>query len=115
MSVAQILHIEASAFLYGLAAVVVYQMLTGSINTSGLLSEKRATKSGSPPTSPERVQLLLATIAAASNYLAQAARTGAMPDISNRWLYLLGGSSGLYAVSKLVRTYHHNKKLQEGR
>ena len=106
MSIVRILHIEAMIFLYGLAATVVYQMLTGAINVSGLLSQKH--KPGQPETSPERVQLLLATLAAASSYIGQVAHSSGatLPDVSNQWLYLMGGSSGLYALRKAWTTWN---------
>ena len=103
MSLTRILHLEVLAFLYSLAAILGYQMLTGRINTAGLLQRK----DGSGQTSPERVQLLLATIAAAANYLSEITRSsgGSLPDVSNNWLYLMGGSSGLYALRKAWRTF----------
>jgi hypothetical protein len=98
MSFSQILHYELLSFLYLLAAVVVYQMLTGRINTTGLLEQK----DGSEGTSPERIQLLLATIAAAAGYLSKVpnAPNGQLPEISNDWLYVMGGSSALYILRK---------------
>jgi hypothetical protein len=57
--------------------------------------------------SPERVQLLVLTIAAGMAYINQvAAGDGAtLPDVPNNWLYLFGGSSSLYAAGKLWRTF----------
>jgi|SRR5271166_4023804 len=106
MPITRILHFELLGFLYALAAVVVYQMLTGGINLSGLLSSK----DGSGQTSPERIQLLLATLATSATYLAEAAKntSGTMPDISNNFLYLMGGSSGIYALSKAWKTWNRN-------
>jgi|SRR5271169_906176 len=103
MSIARVLHFEALGFIYVLAALVAYQMLTGRINTMGLLQQK----DGSQQTSPERIQLLLATLAAAANYLTEATRStnGTMPDISNNWLYLMGGSSGIYVLRKAWTTW----------
>lgn len=98
MSIARVLQFELLGFLFALAAVVFYQMLTGAINTSGLLAQK----DGTGQTSPERIQLLLATLAAAASYLTEVAKntSGTMPDVSRNWLYLMGGSSGLYALRK---------------
>jgi hypothetical protein len=103
MPITRILNLELLGFLYGLAAVVAIQMLTGRINVRGLFQRK----DGSAQTSPERVQLLLATIAAAASYLAEVAKSnpGTMPDVSNHWLYLMGGSSGLYALRKAWKTW----------
>ena len=104
ISITRILHFEILGFLYALGAVVVYQMLTGAINTKGLLAQKD--RSGQ--TSPERVQLLLATLAAAASYLTEIAKNtgGTMPDVSNNWLYLMGGSSGIYALRKAWKTWN---------
>jgi hypothetical protein len=102
MSVIRILHFELLGFLFALAAAVIHRMLSGGINVAGLLSQK----DGTGQTSPERVQLLLATIAAGASYLGEVARssTGTMPDVSNAWLYLMGGSSGIYALRKAWKT-----------
>ena len=104
MSITRILHFELLGFLYALAAVVVYQMLTGAINVTGLLTQKDRTGQ----TSPERIQLLLATLAAAASYLGEVAKNtgGTMPDVSPNWLYLMGGSSGLYALRKAWTTWN---------
>jgi hypothetical protein len=109
MPITRILHFELLAFLYGLAAIVAFQMLTGRINLKGLFQQK----DGSEQTSPERIQLLLATIAAASNYLGEVAKStsGTLPDVSNNWLYLMGGSSGIYAVGKAWKTWTSRNKL----
>lgn len=94
----RILHFEGLVFLYALAATVAWQILTRRINLKGILERK----DGSGQTSPERIQLLLATIAAAAHYLSQVAQapSGTLPDIDNNWLYLTGGSSGFYALHK---------------
>ena len=99
----RILHFEALAFVYGLAVIVAVKVLTGQINLSGLIRRK----DGSGQTSPERLQLLLATIAAGARYLTQVAQApnGIMPDIDNSWLYLMGGSSGIYVLHKAWSTF----------
>ena len=109
MPIARILHFEVLGFLYALGAVVIYQMLTGRINVSGLLTKKDQ----SNQTSPERIQLLLATLAASASYLGEVAKntSGTMPDISNNWLYLMGGSGGIYALRKAWNTWNRSKQL----
>jgi hypothetical protein len=104
MSISLILHYELIVFLYSLGAIVAYQLLAGKINTQGLLQQKN----GSGETSPERVQLLLATLAAAARFLSEAstAQNGQMPDIGNEWLYLIGGSSALYLLRKSWVTWN---------
>jgi hypothetical protein len=108
MSITRILHLELLGFLYALAAVVLFRMLTGRINITGLLTQKDR----SNQTSPERVQLLLATIAASAQYLGEVARTtsGSLPDVSNNWLYLMGGSSGIYLLRKAWTTFNSMKR-----
>jgi hypothetical protein len=98
ISITRLLHFEIVGFLYALAAVVVFQMLNGRINVTGLLSQKGR----SNETSPERIQLLLATLAAGASYLGQVVHSanGQLPEISNTWLYLMGGSSGIYTLRK---------------
>ena len=95
----RVLAIEAQGFLLALAVCLVFQMLTGRINLRGLLMAKN----GSGQVTPGRVQLLLATFAAGAHYLSQVAAasgTGKMPDVGPEWLYLFGGSSGIYALEK---------------
>jgi hypothetical protein len=108
MSVAHILHLEAVAFVYALAATVFYQILTQQIQIAGLFSQKDA----AGQTSPGRIQLLMATIAASASYLAQVANTtdGKMPNIDVNWLYLLGGSSSIYALEKAWAAWGQKKK-----
>jgi hypothetical protein len=103
MPIIRILHFELLGFLYLMAAAVACQMLIGRINVAGLFQQK----DGSAQTSPERIQLLLATIAAAANYAGEIAKTtsGNMPDVSSNWLYLMGGSSGLYVARKAWTTW----------
>jgi hypothetical protein len=106
MPLTRILHLELLGFLFALAAVVAYQILTRQINTVGLLSSK----DGSGQTSPERIQLLLATLATAATYLGEALKStnGTLPDVSNNWLYLMGGSSGIYAVRKAWKMWNRD-------
>jgi hypothetical protein len=106
MPLTRILHLELLGFLFVLAAVVAYQILTRQINIVGLLS----TKDGSGQTSPERIQLLLATLATAAIYFGDAVKSnnGTMPDVSNNWLYLMGGSSGIYAVRKAWKMWNRD-------
>ncbi len=103
----RILHFELLGFLYLLAAVVVLQIAMRRINLDGLITHK----DGSNQVSPERIQLLLATIAASATYFSQVASStgGTLPDVSSQWLYLLGGSSGIYVAGKAWVTYNLKK------
>ena len=108
----RILHLEALGILYGLAAAVVFQLFTRQINLHGLLRQK----DGSGEVSPERVQLLLATIAQSAHYLGEVAtaKNGSLPDISSGWLYLLGGSSSVYVIGKAWNFWKKQKSRLGG-
>jgi len=99
MSVVQLLGLEAVGFVYAMAALVAYRLVTSQINTRGLLLDK----AGSGAVRPERVQLMITTIVVAGKFLADAfnSKTLALPTIDSDWLYLLGGSSGIYMARKL--------------
>jgi hypothetical protein len=91
---------EIGFLLTALLAVVAFQLLTGRINTRGLLSEK--TKDGVAGVSPARVQLLLFTVAFAF-YLLSAiinSRPRQFPTIDTKWLLILGGSHSIYLGGK---------------
>jgi hypothetical protein len=103
-----ILHFELLGFLCALAGVVLFQIVTRRINLEGVITHK----GGSDQVSPERIQLLLATIAASATYLNQVATTttGKLPEIGPEWLYLMGGSSGIYVAGKAWVTYNIKKR-----
>jgi len=103
------------ALVFGMAAVVALGMLKGTINTRGLLSEKRGATSRR--LSPTRVQLLLATLAAATAYVSQAVTTtdrGHLPTLSGEWLAAVGGSNGVYLAGKVVRAFRDRAKTRGG-
>ncbi len=89
---------EIDFFLVALIAVVAYQILTGRINTRGLLSEK--TKNGLGGVSPARVQLLLFTLAFAFYLLSEIVHSRQFPTIDTKWLLILGGSHSIYLGGK---------------
>ena len=103
------LHFEGLAIIYGLVAAVVFQLLTQRINLRGLFRQK----GGSRDISPERIQLLVATIAESVRFIGEVATTKdtTLPDISSGWLYLLGGSSSVYVIGKAWNFWKANKKL----
>lgn len=103
MSLIRILHFELLGFLYALAGIVLFQIATRRINLDGLITRKN----GSDQVSPERIQLLLATIAASATYFSQVAAntSGKLPDVSPQMLYLFGGSSGIYVAGKAWTTF----------
>ena len=80
-------------------AVVCYQLLTGRINTSGMLSQK----DHSGRYSPARVQALVVTLASAFYLLFQVVSSPqphTFPTIPDAWLVILGGSHLGYLGSK---------------
>ncbi len=106
--------LEIWFLLGGLALIVGYQMLTGKINTTGLLQDKEH-----KDLSPVRVQLLLFTLIGAGSYLALAVdmiETGApsLPTVPAELLLLLGGSQAVYLGGKSYLRYFQRKPSPEG-
>jgi hypothetical protein len=99
-TLALVLRIELWIFLLGGAAIVLYQIATGTINTKGMLWDKGA----EPGFSPARLQLMLTTFMVASYYgalvLIDAGESRAFPSIPNEMMLALGGSHLLYLGSK---------------
>jgi hypothetical protein len=99
--------LEFEVFLIGLTAIVAYRLLTGAINTGGLLFDKTAEKAGEKlgSYSPARLQLLMLTLAVASYYFSlmlsqlHSCEFG-FPDIPQKYLLVLGGSHSLYLGGK---------------
>lgn len=104
MSLAEIpslVKLELYVFLGALAAIISYRLLTGQINTKGLLYGTK--KGGAKYFSPERVQLLLFTLGTAMFYLnnvIEHRNSGVLPDVSHETLALLGGSHAIYLTGK---------------
>ena len=94
-----LLRIEIWGLLVGLAIIVSYRMVTGTINTNGLLQAK----GGGSGFSPVRLQLPVSTLAFAFYYIGQVlsnSRTGNFPAVPTEMLLLLGGSHLFYLGSK---------------
>ena len=107
LGVTELITWEGLAFLLVLFGIVVVQLLTGQISLTGLLMKKEGDRSFSP----ERVQLLLATLAAASQYLSQVLKDPSqMPRVPNSWLLLYGGSHALYLGRRLYLTQSAKQK-----
>jgi hypothetical protein len=98
----RLLQLEVRGFLLLLTAILAYRLLTRRIALAGLL----ARKDDGGRISPERVQLLLATLGLSAKYLSEVLQggTAAMPDVSADWLIVFGGSSGIYAALKALTT-----------
>lgn len=105
MQVATILHFEIWGFLSLLGAIIAYRLLTRRIPLKGLFLRK----DGSTAVSPERIQLLLATMAVSADFIGKVAKGNTIPDIDPQWLYVMGGSSGIYVVGKALTTFKRKK------
>ena len=103
MSIAHFLDLETRIFLVLLGGTVAFQLLTGRISTRNLLRRK----AGSKQLSPERVQLLFASLLLSFRYLSSLAHSppDSLPSISPEWLYVFGGSSAVYAAGKAITTF----------
>jgi len=91
---------ESALFLGGLYGIILVQLLTGRINTRWLLYGRN---NGLRYFSPERVQLLVLTLAGAAYYLLtvlQMPDPRSLPAVPNTWIGLLGGSNSLYLLGK---------------
>ena len=96
--------IEVGVVLVALALVVGFQLLSGKINMGGLLLEKTGTGVGGY--SPARLQLLLLTLVAAFYFISEVVNsihngTPQFPDVSEKWLLMLGGSHLIYLGGKV--------------
>lgn len=90
-------------WLLTLLVLVAVRLLNGGISLRGLLHEKPPAGLGA--VSGARVQLLLATIAAAATYITDtlaASPADGLPEIGTAWLGVLGASNGIHIVAKLV-------------
>jgi hypothetical protein len=89
-------------WLVALALVVGAQLVSGRIETSGLLDSKRL--DGRRSFSTARLQLLLSTAVFSLWLIVDARETGRLPVIPNEWLVVLAGSHSTYMVGKLRTT-----------
>jgi len=91
------LRFETGALLNAFALVVVYRILTGGINTAGLLLDKETRQ-----LSAARVQSLMISLGVAG-YVSSATFAGSsdmLPDIPDSVLVLLFGSQAAYLGAK---------------
>ena len=91
-----LLRMELAAFVFGLAAIIAYQLLTGRINLSGLFDQVDPA-SQAHSFSPARVQLLIMTLFGAGYFLSQILEDPShLPDLPEALLAIQGGSGALY-------------------
>jgi hypothetical protein len=87
------------AWLAAVAGIVGFKLLTGGINTSGLLGNER-----DGPYSPERIQLLVITVASVVVFVHNSiADLEFMDPAKGVMLTGVAGSQVLYLAGKLVR------------
>jgi hypothetical protein len=102
VGIASLVRLEMWLFLLGLAVLVAYALLTGRIPTRGLLCDDPAARQ----LSPNRIQLLLLTLAGAFSYMWLVARGIAsgtlvdMPRVPNEVLLVVGSSNLGYLAGK---------------
>src|ERR1700730_10304809 len=91
---------DIRVFIFSLLAIITAFLLEGRINTSGLLFGR--TRRGIRYLSPERIQLLLVTLALACQYVSEVIAGGraSLPEVPNAWLVILGGSHAVYLGGK---------------
>ena len=101
----RILRWEGLLFVLGLSALLVWRMLTREINLGGLLGDGTGDGTGAGRVSPERVQLLVATIAMSFKVLASAlhGNGNSLPEVSPVMLGMFGASGGVYAAVKALK------------
>ena len=96
-----LIRFEVWLILGGLALIVGYQMLTGKINTTGLLHDKKDKQTTG--FSPARVQLLILTLFGAGYYLLLTVKDGyptEFPEVPQELLALVGGGNLVYLGAK---------------
>jgi hypothetical protein len=96
--------IAGTAFIWLLlvAATVVMKVITGDVNTDGLLTRDGDPRAG---VSLERGQLLFATVVSAGAYalaVVNATDTSRLPEFDMTWLELAGASNAIYLISRLA-------------
>jgi hypothetical protein len=102
---------EVEFLLATLAAIILFQIVTGRIKTRGLLSDKA--KNRVPSFSTARLQLLMFTLAGAAYVLSQvlnsvASGTPKFPEIDPNLLVILGGSHALFLGAKSMTSTGSN-------
>ncbi len=93
--------------LFGFAAVILLQIVTGHISLGGLLDSKDA-DDGGRSFSPARLQLLLFTVVVAAYYLHTVLanpRQGSLPSLPTGVIAALGGSHVVYLGGKAFTAF----------
>jgi hypothetical protein len=96
-----VLRYEIWILLITLAAVVFYQLVTGRINTRGLLRDKVSGRSFSPG----RLQMLIITTVVPLYYMLlifKSEKPGELPEVPGTLLMMMAGSHAFYLGGKLA-------------
>ncbi len=110
----QAIKYEVVIFLAALATLVAVQLLTGQINTSGLLCGRISGKPRAQAQyfSPGRVQLLVLTLATSLYYLLKVVENpgAGFPPETTTWPAMLGGSNVIYLLGKTYARWFANSR-----
>lgn len=101
-----VVNVVGCGFILGLLAAVSIGLLTNRINARNLLRHR--TSHGELRLSPERVQVLVITLAIAGQYLwemSERADLAALPSLPSSWLAMLGLSQSVYLGRKAHVTF----------
>jgi len=101
---------EATFLVGATVLVVVYQLLTGHINTRGLLDDKLTGRQFSP----ERIQLLAITVGGALFYLIKVIGDPThFPQLPRELVLAMGGSNALYLGGKAFSLFSVTRPAPE--
>lgn len=103
LSPADLTYYSTLVFVAVLSGLIGFKLLTGTINTRGMLQNKMTGKF-----EPERFLLLLMTLAGAAYYFSLALESlgsQKMPPVPDLLLEIIGGSNALYLTGKTYRMF----------
>lgn len=103
---AKLAFFAGNILLFGFAAVILLQIVTGHISLGGLLDSKDA--EGGRSFSPARLQLLLFTVVVAAYYLHTVLanpRQISLPSLPTGVIAALGGSHAVYLGGKAFTAF----------
>ena len=91
-----VLRYEVFFALTALVVIIAYRLLTGQINTRGLLRDKV----GGRAISPGRLQLLIVTLLIIIYYVMKVLETKKFPNMPQEFVLALGGSNLVFLGGK---------------
>jgi hypothetical protein len=101
----QVIRFELYGFIGALAAVIVYRLLSGSIQVDGLLTHRPEMQASTDGVYVNNLQLLMVTIAGAGYYLMEAMRMAPenrLPDVPPLLLLVVAASQMAYSGAPLA-------------